>query len=233
MFYHIQVSLPPSAAKEGLKFIFPEKVKEIEALDTSSQIAFRKSSNELNLFKEWLGAMVSAVDTHESIHPGVSIMGKLAYGFALHGMVRLSISKVNLDSYSLNLDFNLRVANDVRYLNMPESSFSMDLLASTWMTAFGASGLFYQRLNDDPLGIDGELLLNIHDSNLQAETKTACLLLSLLPHVSFYSNTIEEEIVSVARDQCERYKIMTAEDIEFLDDELRFLVKGEHHELSF
>lgn len=232
MFYHIQINLPPKAAKEALKFIMPHRVNDIEKLNTSNVESFRNDTNDLTALKDWLGEMSSVVDTMAASDPSVRIVNKLETGHTLHGMVRFFISTDGDEDYSLGMDFNVRVADCHRYLSQPDSKFSMDLLADRWMVEHVASGYFYQRLNDTPLGIEEEGIINIHNTDLQADTKTACLILSLMPEARFHSNMVEEELINVARDQCERYKVMTADDIDFLDDELRFLVRGNHHELS-
>lgn len=233
MFYHIQINLPPKAVKEALKFIMPHRVNDIEKLNTSNVESFRNDTNDLTALKDWLGEMSSVVDTIAASNPSVRIVNKLETGHTLHGMVRFFISTDGDEDYSLGMDFNVRVADRHRYLSQPDSKFSMDLLADRWMVEHVVSGYFYQRLNDTPLGIEEEGIFNIHNTDLQADTKTACLILSLMPEARFHSNMVEEELVNVARDQCERYKVMTADDIDFLDDELRFLVRGNHHELSF
>ena len=232
MFYHIQINLPPKAVKEALKFIMPHRVNDIEKLNTSNVESFRNDTNDLTALKDWLGEMSSVVDTIAASNPNVRVVNKLETGHTLHGMVRFFISTDGDEDYSLGMDFNVRVADCHRYLSQPDSKFSMDLLADRWMVEHVASGYFYQRLNDTPLGIEEEGIINIHNTDLQADTKTACLILSLMPEARFHSNMVEEELVNVARDQCERYKVMTADDIDFLDDELRFLVRGNHHELS-
>lgn len=232
MFYHIQINLPPKAVKEALKFIMPHRVNDIEKLNTNNVESFRNDTNDLIVLRDWLGEMSSVVDTMTASDPSVRIVNKLETGHTLHGMVRFFISTDGDEDYSLGMDFNVRVADCHRYLSQPDSKFSMDLLADRWMVEHVASGYFYQRLNDTPLGIEEEGIINIHNTDLQADTKTACLILSLMPEARFHSNMVEEELVNVARDQCERYKVMTVDDIDFLDDELRFLVRGNHHELS-
>ena len=233
MFYHIRAHLPSWAITEALKFIFPHRCAAIDEIDTSNADAFRSTTRELKLFSEWLQEMCSVVETSKSSHPGIRMINPLSRGYELYGAVRIYTALSFGTDYNLGLDLNIRTVKGMRILSHLNSKFIIDLDHSRWRIIPIKSGELSIRNANIPLGVEGAGISSLSGDKLNRAELLNCMLLGLMPELRFQNQVIEEDLITKARKLCQLNEILDEEDLAFLDDESKFLVKGVHNALSF
>lgn len=234
MFYNIQLNVPPIGAAEALKTIFPNRIHEIDAINFLNFKKFVKQTRRLNCFSEW-------IDDHSTNFPikpnhrsdGVKTIKRrtLFQSGSFIGLIRIyTFQPMSDNHYILGMDFNVQLPEGVIQFASPDSSFQLNLKTGLWNVGQVAYGKALIRSNDVPLGVDASELVT---APLRRYDYTHQLITSLLPEAAFNTPYIEEDVTLIAQEHCQRVGIFSKDDVDFLENEVKFLLGGNYSELSF
>jgi len=234
MFYNIQLNVPAIGAAEVLKAIFPSHVREINAINFMDYNYFTLHTRGLGRFREW----ISEFPTDLPLRPTMREDGikRLQRRKHLQSGLYVGIFRVYTfqpkhdDDYMLGLHFNVQLPEGVIHFNGSGSKFVLDLRTGLWNVGIVANGKALIRSNDIPLGVDAEEFVT---DPLRRPDYNQQLAMALLPEVKFNTPYIEDDITEMARFHCKRTGVISEDDLDFLTSEAKFLVGGDHYELSF
>lgn len=234
MFYNIQLNVPPIGAAEALKTIFPNRVREIDAINFLDFKQFVIQTRRLSCFSEW-------IDDHSTIYSvrpnhrtdGIKTIKKRTFlqSGRLVGLIRIyTFQPMRNEHYILGMDFNVQLPEGIIQFTNPDSNFQLNLETGLWSIGQVACGKALVRSNDVPLGVDASELIT---GPLRRADYTQQLIMSLLPEAAFNTPYIEEDVTLIAQEHCQRVGILSKDDADFLENEVKFLLGGNYSELSF
>lgn len=131
---------------------------------------------------------------------------------------------------TLHISFDMIVSNSVMWVE--SEKFKIDLLNKKWSDPNGLSGDITIRDNNVPLCINTDG--NIFDRKYMTTDldKRILLSLALMTDPFFQTPFIDFDVIDFAREQCLNLGIVDLDDLDYIDNEVKFLLMGKQYEIS-
>ncbi len=239
MYRKIAMSVPKKHAKTLLEFIFFMDKDVINEIDFTNTRTIGKSSNNLSV--------LNYTATMQNLEP-FEILGRL-YGVNLIRHRRSGYQIVppldykligkssDITNYWLEIVFCIHASHDCTVLTRPNSPMTIDLANRLWRCE-NDKGPISMRDNNIPNEIQGKgfnasQLINGNRTEDDAHNLKLHLLIATLINPTFPTDLIEFDLIGHSRKICLENKILTEDDLEFINSEVSFITGGVSHDVKY